>query len=171
MSPRRGKRKGPLDNAKKYWRQVPHTPKPPFMEYWDVKTWEDLDEWGRNSLPTQKIRIPAPERYANLPKPMGFVDKARHHTTKGRSKQERMIDRYWFVPVDDGVQYRELAYSKAIAPRRITIYPRFLPKGRPKPKPRAEKDCSDAGGPFWQSGWMPNSARPSARRPPNGCPR
>ena len=145
---RRKLRRHASDNPKKYWRQVPHKPEPPFMEWWDVKTWEDLEEWGRNTLPKQKIRIPAAQRFAPNPQPMGFIDRARHHTTRGRSKLERMMDRYWFVPVDDTYQYRELAYSKAIPPRRATIYPPFLPKGRPKPKAAKEKDCAQCGGVF-----------------------
>src|SRR5580765_7023116 len=138
------RRRHASDNPRKYWRSVPHTPTPRFLDICEV-TWENMDEWGKHSLPKQRIRIPAAQRYAPNPQPMGFVDRARHHTTKGRSKLERMMDRYWFVPVDDRYQYSELAYSKAIPPRRATIYPPFLPKGRPKPKAAKEKDCSQCG--------------------------
>jgi hypothetical protein len=144
---RRKLRKHASDNPKKYWRTVPHIPQPPFLDLCEV-TWENMDEWGRHSLQRQKIRIPACQRYPKTREPLTCMDRARHHTTKGRTKAERMIDRYWFVPVEDKVQYGELAYSKAIPPRRTTIYPPFLPKGRPEPKAKEEMTCARCGGPF-----------------------
>jgi hypothetical protein len=143
----RRRRKFAADNPKKYWRHVPHTPTPRFIDLCEVN-WDNLEEWWHNSLPKQRIRIPACERYPDRGEPLKFIDTARHHTTRGRSKLERMMDRYWFVPIDDKVQYGELAYSKAIPPRHTTIYPPFLPKGRPKPKPKAEMTCGRCGGPF-----------------------
>lgn len=141
-------KKGPLDNPKRnYWMSTPLTAQQhkPFIALNEVE-W-NLEEWYNTSFVTQRQRIPDNKRYANFPSPLSFMDRARHHTTRGRTKSERMMDRYWFVPVGNYTDYVELAKSQSIPRRRTIIYPPFLPKGRPVKKV-GEKECAECGKTF-----------------------
>jgi hypothetical protein len=104
----------------------------PFIEAGEILqagavTWKDLKEWKQHSLPILKARIPAAERYKPRPNSLGYMDRARHHTTRGR-KKKRMIDRYWFVHRNDRTGYIEDANDDKIPSRQTTIYPPFLPR-------------------------------------------
>jgi len=144
-------RKGELDNPKRhYWQTRVLTKKDhqPFVALEEVD-WDNLEEWHENgSARIQNARIPEVARYQKIVKPLGFLGSARHHTTRGRSKAERVIDRYWFVPPPDVTSYRENAFSGHIPRRRTTIYPPFRPKGRPAKKARSERTCAMCGGEF-----------------------
>jgi hypothetical protein len=108
--------------------------------------WHNLEEWHENgSYATQKARIPEHLRYSKVPNPMAFVERARHHTTRGRSKKERLLDVYWFTPPDP-ISYKENSFNGHIPKKKRIIYPPCLPKGRSK-KP-VEHKCLECGATF-----------------------
>lgn len=78
----------------------------------DVRSWADLERWFKSSSRTQRLRIPQRLR-VKLSGNLKFIERARHHTTKGRTKSERMMDTYWFVPIENAADYRELASQRA----------------------------------------------------------
>jgi hypothetical protein len=144
------KPKFPRDNPKeKYWRSMPltTTDQKPFIALNEV-TWDNLEEWHKNSRPKQAIRVSEHSRHKKVDAPLRFMESARNHTTRGRNKAERMMDRYWFVPPPDKTSYRENAFSKAIPRRQTIIYPPFLPKGRPAKKAQTERTCKHCDGLF-----------------------